>query len=545
MILLDKNFLDVSIPELKHTLTNELKCKSFLTIPLTIEEKYDGTKLTLIRNSEEFSNDYRKNWIVAYKSYIIYPEEVENVDRSKIKKDSIGISQYAFVHDVLKKSQNNLKDIPKNTEFFVEFIMSKPTLTRDYNIKHNLVLLAYSTTTFSISKGRVSTVSPEYNTTNIEKFSNVLNIRLPNKLYVGKLVDMPKGAITNNIIELFGDYKNDWDNASTYTEKEIIIRKIFTSFESSFGGKPEGVVVKDEDGNIIGKYVNEDQYDKSLRIENKMKWKMSFEKEEEYISKLKEIAKSILSNNFFPKEFQKSLGYLSDIVYSYNLDDVIHTKKDNFKKQEELFLIAKNLLIKKSKGNNWCLFQGRFQPPTKAHIQIIKDCIDKYNFDGVYIVMVKGKKSDSFNNPFSDNLRKKIIDIQLQGYKGKYKIMFTDSGLIPNIISKLDKNINAIVGGTDRKDDYHNFSKTLDIDFVEIKRVINDISATKVRNSLISDDIKSFKTNMGFFDKNLYSEMKLQIMMPTKESIENPKYIENKSVNNVLEITLTEYIGGI
>ena len=500
-----------------------------------VEEKYDGTKLTLIRNSEEFSNDYRKNWIVAYKSYIIYPEEVENVDRSKIKKDSIGISQYAFVHDLLKKSQNNLKDIPKNTEFFVEFIMSK----------HNLVLLAYSKTTFSISKGRVSTVSPEYNTANIEKFSNILNIRLPNKLYVGKLVDMPKGAITNNIIKLFDNYKNDWDNASTYTEKEIIIRKIFTSCESSFGGKPEGVVIKDEDGNIIGKYVNEDQYDKSLRTENKMKWKMSFEKEEEYISKLKEIAKSILSNNFFPKEFQKSLGYLSNIVYSYNLDDVIHTKKDNFKKQEELFLIAKNLLIKKSKGNNWCLFQGRFQPPTKAHIQIIKDCIDKYNFDGVYIVMVKGKKSDSFNNPFSDNLRKKIIDIQLQGYKGKYKIMFTDSGLIPNIISKLDKNINAIVGGTDRKEDYHKFSKTLDIDFVEIKRDINDISATKVRNSLISDDIKSFKTNMGFFDKNLYNEMKLQIMMPTKESIENPKYIENKSVNNVLEITLTEYIGGI
>ena len=55
-------------------------------------------------------------------------------------------------------------------------------------------------------------------------------------------------------------------------------------------------------------------------------------------------------------------------------------------------------MVKKSKGNNWCLFQGRFQPPTKAHIQIIKDCIDKYKFDGVYIVMIKGKKSDSFNN---------------------------------------------------------------------------------------------------------------------------------------------------
>ena len=109
--MLEKNFLDISIPELKHTLTNELKCKTFLTMPVTIEEKYDGTKLTLIRNSQDYSKDYRKNWIVAYKSFIIYPEEFENIDRSKIKKESIGISQYAFVHDILKISQDKLKDI--------------------------------------------------------------------------------------------------------------------------------------------------------------------------------------------------------------------------------------------------------------------------------------------------------------------------------------------------------------------------------------------------------------------------------------------------
>ena len=81
--------------------------------------------------------------------------------------------------------------------------------------------------------------------------------------------------------------------------------------------------------------------------------------------------------------------------------------------------------------------------------------------------------------------------------------------------------------------------------FIEIKRPSDSISATKVRNSLINDDIKSFKDNMGFYDKNLYNEMKLQILSPTKESIENTKYNENKSVNNVLKITLTEYIGGI
>ena len=159
--------------------------------------------------------------------------------------------------------------------------------------------------------------------------------------------------------------------------------------------------------------------------------------------------------------------------------------------------------------------------------------------------MVRGNKSDPFNNPFTDNLRKKIIDIQLKDYKGKYKILFTNSGLIPNIIGKIDKNINAIVGGSDRKNEYEKFSKELDVKFIEIKRPSDSISATKVRNSLINDDIKSFKDNMGFYDKNLYNEMKLQILSPTKESIENTKYNENKSVNNVLKITLTEYIGGI
>jgi hypothetical protein len=91
-------------------------------------------------------------------------------------------------------------------------------------------------------------------------------------------------------------------------------------------------------------------------------------------------------------DYQNDIGILSELCYTYDLSSIEHSKKDNFKKQDDLYLTAKTMLSKRLKGNNWCVFQGRFQPPTKAHIQIIKDCIDKKGFDGVYIVMVRGKK---------------------------------------------------------------------------------------------------------------------------------------------------------
>ena len=45
---------------------------------------------------------------------------------------------------------------------------------------------------------------------------------------------------------------------------------------------------------------------------------MDFDKEQTYKDKLKEIAKDIIKNSYFPKEFRKALSSLSDIVYSYN-----------------------------------------------------------------------------------------------------------------------------------------------------------------------------------------------------------------------------------
>ena len=543
-------YLDLSVPEMKNKIKSETNAKAFMTMSVKVEEKYDGTKLTLVRNNEPWNEDYSKNWIVAYKGSILYPNEFTNVDRKLIRSSSIGISQYAIVHDILKENNKKMKKIPLSTEFFVEYIMDKPTLTRDYKNKHNLVLLAYSPTKFSVDNGKLVTSSEEWLTKNLGTYSIAMGIRIPNLLFSGKLENLPTGIADEGFRKTYNKYVAGLTKAKSYTDKEALIRQLFTSYESTFGGKPEGVVIKNSKGEIIGKYVAEDQYDKNVRFQKKLRWKMGYEEESAYFEQIKKIAEKLIKDSRMTGDYQNDIGILSELCYTYDLSSIEHLKKDNFKKQDDLYLTAKTMLSKRLKGNNWCVFQGRFQPPTKAHIQIIKDCIDKKGFDGVYIVMVRGKKEVD-ESPFSDETRLYILKKELAGYEGKYKIKMTDTGLLTKTVPTLDKNINAIVGGSDRKIEYISFAKRLGIRFVEITRESEDVSATKVREALIDKDKSAFTANMGFYDDNLFKKMSLEMAAHFKESCEGvfeslPKYKEIEPANNDFDnLTLAEYVGGV
>ena len=90
------------------------------------EEKVDGVKIHLIRNSVDFNpNDFSSNWIVSFKGSIMYPEEFDFSDEnlSNIAQKSVGSRQYAFIFDHLKKNHSGYSSIPKNTEMFFEFSM--------------------------------------------------------------------------------------------------------------------------------------------------------------------------------------------------------------------------------------------------------------------------------------------------------------------------------------------------------------------------------------------------------------------------------------
>ena len=447
--------LDISIVNVNKKFTTPKAKQDFLNTDWTIEEKLDGTKLTLVRNGAPYDPDYTKNWIVAYKGNILYPNEFKYIDRDKIKVHSIGISQYGLVHDILQKANPRLKDIKPNTEFFVEFLMNKDTLTRDYDNKHNLVLIGHSPTSFSTKNGILKTRPSDLITKDRNELAKLLGIDTPDVIFKGKMgspEDFKKGIQKDSLKIVFEKYKDKFDKESPEKNFETI-KDIFTGFNSRYGGKPEGVILTNKDGKIF-KILSDDQHDKYTRDQKKLVYRMDKEKETEYFKQLREVGIKILddmkigSKTIKDSDFESILNRVSERVYNMEVP-VKHEKKNNTKKQDDLYLTVKNLLKNNFEGNRWAMFLGKMRVLTKAHEYIIKKALEKY--DGVLIVNVTGEESEVpkelknqiIKDVFRDEIRNGIVEI-----------LDSSTGNIAGILRKIDKNIVAIVAGGDRMEDY-------------------------------------------------------------------------------------------
>jgi nicotinamide mononucleotide adenylyltransferase len=480
------DMLDVSIKSIEKVFNDSNKIQKLLDTKVEVTEKYDGTKLTLVRNDKPWSSNYADNWIVAFKGNILYPEEYVAAPTAKIKKSSIGMSQYKLVFEHLKKNHSNTKDIPTNTEFFIEYIMDKPTLTRDYQVKHGMILLAYSPTKYTEKNGRLKTVSPKFITNNLPKISKSLKIPTPRVIHVGKLGDLAKGSF------------------STPESHLAEVRRTLLNLKSEFGGKTEGSVIKMPNGELY-KFLQDDQHDKEVRQAKKARYQMDRGKESNYWDEIRNFLKPII-DEIKVGDLKFALKELSNKIYKLKSIPISHEKKELINIQDDLMLTGKNILMRKLKGNNNAMFSGRFSPPTKAHIKIVEDAMKKY--DGVVLNIVKTKKPDE-KNPFP-------LDLQIKMWKSvfpKLKIQTSETGNLITIIRKSDENINVILAGTDRVRDYENQLKTNpDVSVEEIKRTADDISATKVRNALKSDDMVTFKANMDSRLYKFYDELKKHVL---------------------------------
>jgi cytidyltransferase-like protein len=138
------------------------------------------------------------------------------------------------------------------------------------------------------------------------------------------------------------------------------------------------------------------------------------------------------------------------------------------------------------------LFVGRFQPLTKAHTDII-ETIAKENDKGI-IFLVKAKKKDVEKSPFDEEIQKRLLN---EIIPKNIDIVVLPSGYFVDYINELPYSTFNIYAGTDRVSSYDRFSQYMADDKTltakEIKRSDEDISATKVRNALKSDDRESFE----------------------------------------------------
>ena len=513
-----ESFLDIHIKEADKVLTTDKKIEEFLLGgPYRIEEKTDGVKLTIIRNDRDYVDDYKENWIVAYKNYILYPFEHQTVDDKDIANESYGNSQYKFIHNALKKAHKNLEFVPKNTEFFLEYLMNKPTLTRQYS-KHAIILLAHSPTTYKINNGKVFSNPIDFIQRDElnKRFTKETGFQEPTIIFSGMLFDSDFKFQNKNIINSGLKYiylRNKKFITDAGEERNInklfeLISKMFTTYQSSFGSDQiEGSVFYDLENKTWLKFIFHDQYDDKKRHEVKEKLLGTEEEQKKYFSEIDKKANELIKDNKWIENRENGetneqvLENVSDIIYNLKLDDIDHSKKTNLNKQDDLYLKIKTILLdsfdettstyalrKIKDKSNLGMFIGKLRIPTKAHYDIIKNAIKEHP-NGLILGLVQTEK-DSI--PFSirkDYLQKKFP---------KLSIIELQSGNI-NIAMKPFKNmITELYAGEDRKSDYQkqldsfNKKNSTDIKLHVIPRN-NDISSTKLEDAIKNKDLETFK----------------------------------------------------
>lgn len=293
--------MDISIQNIKSYVfdlkTESLRIKranELLSSNITITEKVDGTKLTLVRTTASDA-DYTKNWIVSYKGQILNAKEFAHVsdkEKQNITKISIGRSQYAIIFDHLKSINSRAGSIPSNTEFSIEFAQNKDTLTRTYERLGGMFLRSYGTVDYRIVANKLYTevVGEEITDyTSVKKMADILQIATFPIMFSGKITqeninEYP--AIASKMVGV------DWKNPIDVLKK---FESAILSIESTLGGKTEGVVLKLDDGRFF-KFVQADQYDtkSGARAEKQAALKIDPEAKTPYFKLIRDLIYKIM-----------------------------------------------------------------------------------------------------------------------------------------------------------------------------------------------------------------------------------------------------------
>lgn len=506
-----KDQLDISIQAAKKYLTSDKKKQEFISTPVRVEMKYDGLKISLVYKDN--TGDYTKDWIVAYKGEILYPSAYDFASTDSIKKSSIAGAQYKLVFEHLAKITPGLGKIPLNTEFFIEFLGKKPTLSSNYT-KHGMILIASSPCKWEDNFGKLKTQSI-FDTSKRDYYSSILKIPVPTVIFEGVIGNESAFESSIKVPELKTIY-NELKSSINWSEPDSIINgvsEMFLAIDSKFGNhKEEGVVIIYKDGTRILKFQQSYQVDQEARKIIKDRFKESNEEDENtYWDLVRLNALNIISVVTrgklvkyvdFPDTLEKCAKALKKLNLTFS-----HSKKNTVQIKDDISGNISMILRKNLKGNNGSLILGRFQPLTLGHIKMLKQA--ERNSDKLVICIVRARKQDLEKNPFPLELQEKMIKELFP----KAEIITHSTGNLFGIMSKATSNINTIWAGSDRVSSYKStLSRNPDLSVSEIKRTDDDISATKVRQALKDDNEKEFRKMMHKSLWKYYKELRNYVL---------------------------------
>lgn len=175
---------------------------------------------------------------------------------------------------------------------------------------------------------------------------------------------------------------------------------------------------------------------------------------------------------------------------------------------------------------NICL--GRFMPFTKGHYKMIEYGL-KHNGLPTVIFMISNKKIDK-RHPFSDELIQKEMDMLKKSLEGIENTVYVSSADIVKLGQWCYENNyepQFWITGSDRLAAYKRQAenpKYQDLGHfpssfttLEVPRTDEDISATKVREAIMNDDLATFKKMMPNGTEKLFNEFK-EALSQVKES---------------------------
>ena len=189
---------------------------------------------------------------------------------------------------------------------------------------------------------------------------------------------------------------------------------------------------------------------------------------------------------------------------------------------------------------NICL--GRFMPFTKGHYKMIEYGL-KHNGLPTVIFMISNKKMDK-KHPFSDELIQKEMDMLKESLEGIENTAYVSSADIVKLGQWCYENNyepQLWITGSDRLAAYKRQAenpKYQDLGHfpssfttLEVPRTDEDISATKVREAIMNDDLDTFKKMMQNGTEKLFDEFKEALSQVKESHISLIDFIQERLVD--------------
>lgn len=515
--------LDISIKALDKAITSKKKAADFIRKRVKVVEKIDGTKLTLIRNDEPFHpDDYTKNWIVSYKGRIIYPTEFKGLEARdrEIKASAIGTSQYKFVHDHLRKVHPGTGSVPLDTEFFIEFVQNKPTVTRDYRSKHGLFLVGFGSTRHATSRGHIySAASFEGSPDTLRAYREMLQLGEFPLIFEGNFSSQNEILAGCLDPKLSGMFQDGFVNTNFSDPQSIVslVVSVFSGLQSSLGGAAEGVVLQvggdDLSEQELYKVLTPDQHSKDVRWEKKARFRAATEDEENaYRAEITAAAQSFVRQ--IPEgDLEDMFGELSRLVYGMR-EVPYHPVKSKISIQEDIFLQAKLgiLYAGTNEAQSIAMIPMAAKPYHRGHDNLIRSAVAD-GHDAVIVFLSMGGRDGISSRDMVPLWRKVYLPGFMRQYGNKVSIMFSDSPMSDtlkfarNFAREADKNV-SIYGGVGL-DGANEAQARVDIVLGKNPELADKITAvgvnrsdtggisgTAMRDAIVSGDKSSFIQNL-------------------------------------------------